>query len=268
VRLVISPTNVGFAAGCNLGIRHVDAHAYLLLNNDTLVLPGAIASLLSACDTHASAGVVAAQQEWPDGSVQTYRFRFPTPLGELLQAAKTGLITRLLKKHETPLPAPRHPAEADWVCFACALVRREVIEEVGLLDEGYFNYFDDVDYCRRVRQAGWRVLTWPQARVIHLVGKSQSVESQKAARKRRPRYYYESRARYFAKFYGRTGLWLANILWTAGRGVSLAREALRNKKPHVCEKEWLDIWTNWWNPLKPPARAQVKRQDSPLAVGG
>jgi len=94
--------------------------------------------------------------------------------------------------------------------------------------------------------------------VIHLVGRSQSVESDKASRKRRPAYYYASRARYFAKFYGRAGLWGTNLLWMLGRGISLAREAVGSKQPHTCEKEWLDIWKNWWDPMKPATRAQVR----------
>ena len=80
------------------------------------------------------------------------------------------------------------------------------------------------------------------------------MESSNAARRRKPRYYYESRARYFAKFYGRAGLWAANLLWMAGRGISLIRELVGNKQPHTCPREWLDNWTNWLDPFKPPTR--------------
>jgi len=73
-----------------------------------------------------------------------------------------------------------------------------------------------------------------------------------AARKRRPKYLYASRARYFAKFYGRAGLWVANVLWVIGRGIALARELIGRKKPHACEMQWRDIWINGWDPLKRP----------------
>ena len=98
--------------------------------------------------------------------------------------------------------------------------------------------------------AGWAVLHWPAARVVHLRGRSNPVKSLTSQRKRRPAYWYASRARYYAKFYGRWGLWGANLLWTAGRSISLARELFGRKRPHTCAREWLDIWTNCWDPLR------------------
>ena len=257
--VIQSRTNVGFPAGCNIGVRAIEADAYLLLNNDTIVRPGAVSSLLRALHEHPEAGIISPQLEWPDGIPQVNCRRYLSPVSEFLSAAATGPLARLLQRYGVSLPFSNRPCEPEWLCFASALIRREVIQQVGLLDEGYFNYFDDVDYCRRARRAGWRVLSWPEARVVHLVGASQSVESDRAARRRRPAYYYASRARYFAKFYGRLGLGLANLLWTTGRAISKARELVGNKKPHVCEKEWRDIWTNFWNPLKPPARPEVVR---------
>jgi N-acetylglucosaminyl-diphospho-decaprenol L-rhamnosyltransferase len=118
-----------------------------------------------------------------------------------------------------------------------------------VLDDGFFLYFDDLDFCRRARVAGWTVRNWPAARVVHLRGRSNPVKEMTAERKRRPAYWYESRARYYAKHYGWWGLLGANVAWWLGRGVSLVREALGNKAPHVCEREWLDIWSNWRKPL-------------------
>jgi len=258
VKVIASAVNVGFPAGCNIGIRAACADAYLLLNNDTIVLPGAMRALRQALEQHREAGIISPQLQWPDGEPQANCRRYISPITEFLHAAATGPFTKLLKRHDMVLPVPDGPAEAQWLCFAAALIRREVFEEIGLLDEGYFNYFDDVDFCRRTRQAGWTVLSWPEAKVVHLMGRSQSVESDRSARRRRPAYFYASRARYFTKFYGRGGLWVTNLLWILGRGVSLARETLGSKKPHTCECEWLDIWKNWWDPLKPPARTGVR----------
>ena len=253
-RLLPSETNLGFAGGCNLGIRSVEADAYLLLNNDTLVRPGAMASLLRAAKEHPEAGIIGARLEHLDGTPQVSCFHYQSPVSECIQSAATGPVTRLLRRFNVPIPASDVPMEPDWVCFAAALIRREVIDQIGYLEDGYFLYFDDVDYCRRARRAGCRVLHWPEARVVHLVGRSNPLESSKAERRRKPRYYYESRARYFAKFYGRVGLWAANLLWMAGRAVSLSRELVGNKRPHTCPREWLDNWMNWLHPFRPPTR--------------
>ena len=107
---------------------------------------------------------------------------------------------------------------------------------------GYFLYFDDVDYCRSARNTGWTVKYFPASRVVHLRGKSNPVKEMTAKRLRRPDYWYHSRSWYFAKFYGKTGLLTANLLWYLGRSISFARELVGNKKPHVCEAEWRDIW--------------------------
>jgi len=257
VKLICSETNVGFPAGCNIGIRAANADAYMLLNNDTLVHKGAISSLLRAMYDHPDIGIVSSTQEWPDGTPQTCCFRFRTPISELLAAAATGPITRLFRRHEIAILPPYSVSRPDWTCFASVLIRRELIEQIGLLDGDYFNYFDDEDYSRRARRGGWGILHWPEARVVHLEGASQSVELLKRTRRRRPTYYYASRARYFAKFYGMPGLWLANALWAAGRLIALARELVGNKQPHACKKEWLDVWTNCWNPMKPPIPEHV-----------
>jgi len=121
-------------------------------------------------------------------------------------------------------------------------------------------YYDDVDYCRNAQKAGWQILHYPKARVIHLRGGSGSLKADVAARKRPPVYAYESRSRYFAKFYGCFGLWLANLLWLLGRSISLGRELVGNKKPHTCEFQARDIWTNWRNPMKPSSMLRSKHE--------
>ena len=134
----------------------------------------------------------------------------------------------------------------DWTSFCCALIRREVLEEKGILDEGYFLYFDDVDYCRAAREAGWKIAHQPRAEVMHLEGQSNPVVENTTKGERRPKYWYRSRAHYFSKFYGKAGLLRANLLWSTGRLISLARETFGRKKPHVCELEWLDVWTDFF----------------------
>lgn len=251
VKLIESPINGGFSAGNNLGIQGTKAEAYLLLNSDTIVRQGAIKSLLEAMQANRRAGLISPRLEWSDGTPQISCFRYHSPLSELIDAAATSPVTKLLRKYDVPIPVSNTPIKPEWTSFACVLIRHEVIEQIGLMDEGYFMYFDDVDYCRRARNAGWEILHYPQARVVHLRGGSNSVKADLAARKRPKSYLYASRTRYFTKHYGSIGLWVANLCWLAGRSISLLREIFKHKEPHICEYKALDIWHNWRNPMKP-----------------
>ena len=249
VSLLKADLNRGFSAGNNIGLRAAESNYYLLLNSDTLVRPGAIASLLGAAEDQPDAGIISPRLEWPDGTAQVSCFRYCSPATELIAAAGTSVVTKLLKPFDLPLPVSDHPQEMPWTSFACVLLRKELVEQVGLLDEGYFLYYEDVDYCRRVRRADWKILYWPKARVVHLRGQSSSVKVCQSSRKRLPRYYYESRARYFAKYYGINGLWFTNLAWSLGRAVSLIRELVGHKERHVCEGTARDIWINCLTPL-------------------
>lgn len=255
--------NRGFAGGNNVILREAlgwpdPPRYFLLLNADTFVRPGALSALVAAAEQNPEAGIVAPRLEWEDGTPQQSCFRDLSPIDELFTAARTGPLAQLFKARELALPVSDAPLKPAWISFACALLRREVFAQVGLLDEGFYLYFDDSDYCRRAEEAGWTVLHWPQARVVHLRGRSNPVKSLTAQRKRRPAYWYASRARYYAKFYGRGGLWAANLFWLVGRSISLARELIGNKEPHTCEREWLDIWANWWDPLKRRAPTETR----------
>ena len=253
-QLVRSETNGGFAAGNNLGFQAVEAEAYLLLNSDTCVRPGSITRLLHIMQLNPRAGLIGPRLETPDGEPQISCFRVRSPLSEFLAAAATGPMTRLLRCFDIGIPVRDEPHEPPRISLAAVLIRREVIEQVGSMDEEYFMYFEDIDYCRRVRQAGWTILHDPSARIVHLRGGSSSVKTAITNRDRIPSYYYESRSRYFAKFYGgRFGLWLTNLLWLAGRSISRVRELVGNKRPHICAFEARDNWTNWWSPMQPPA---------------
>ncbi len=89
----------------------------------------------------------------------------------------------------------------------------------------------------------------PECKVVHLRGGTSNVKAKTANLERRPSYYYAARSRYFAKHFGRFGLWWANVLWTIGRGIAWVRETFGRKEPHTCRKEAVDIWTNAWRPL-------------------
>lgn len=259
-RVLCSPVNGGFAAGNNLGIRAVDADAYILLNSDTIVLPNTIKELLHAMELWPGAGLIAPDCVAEDGSKELNTFRFIRPVTDFISSASTGPISRFLQRYNVHFWTTDAPAEPDWIGFACVLIRREVIEQVGLLDEGFFMYFEDVDYCRRARDAGWTILYWPKGTIVHLLGGSSEFSSDQGLQDRAPRYFYESRSRYFAKHYGRVGLVAANVAWLLGRCISLSRELLGNKQPHHRRNEAQDIWINVLNPLRiAPSSAEERR---------
>lgn len=242
VQVFRSSCNRGFAAGNNIGINSVRADAYILLNSDTLVRPGAISKLIEAMHAEPAAGLIGPQIRGADDALQCSAFRNPTPVTELLLAAGTGVLDRLLRRHIPSLKPDEIQREAEWLSFAAVLIRREVIEQIGLLDEGYFMYFEDVDYCRRARAAGWGIHYCPEACVIHLQGQSSAVPRTIAERKRLPRYYYAARARYYRKWYGLPGLLSANVLWTIGHGISLVRRLVHGRQDHAARRQFFDNW--------------------------
>jgi GT2 family glycosyltransferase len=242
VRLIESPNNGGFAAGNNFGIRSVDAVAYLLLNSDTIVRAGAPRTLFEALQQAPDIGLSSPRLEWPDGEPQISCFKFHTPLSEIIGGSQTGPVRRLLARWDVPTAVAESVTEPEWTSFAAVMIRKEVIERVGGLDEGFFMYYEDVDYCRKARQHGFRIVNEPKAHIVHLRGGSSPVKALQRARKRRPRYYYASRSRYFRNAYGGLGPVMANACWTAGRAISLVRELCGNKIPHTVEREFVDNW--------------------------
>jgi GT2 family glycosyltransferase len=261
VSIVRLPQNGGFSAGNNAGIAAAQDRnqfdGFLLINSDTIVRRGALSVLSEVLQREPSVGLVGPRLEWPGGQLQVSCFRNISPASEFVAAAKTGPVSRLFPGREVAIPNPPTPhavdssktvrpssghGEIEWISFACVLIRKEVFASIGGMDEGFFMYFEDVDYCRRARNAGWHIAYAPDARVVHLRGGRTPDDFEIEERKRRPAYYYQSRARYLAKYYGRTGPWRANVCWLLGRGVSLVREVLGNKSPHTARGEAADIW--------------------------
>jgi GT2 family glycosyltransferase len=220
--------NGGFAFGNNAGIRLAmavpEAVDYLLLlNPDTIVRPGAIRALVELMARYPKAGIAGSLLETPGGGVDRSAHRIHSPLSELLGGARLGLLSRLLHAHVVSPPVRQESHTCDWVSGACMLLRRRVVEEIGLMDEAYFLYFEEVDYCWRTKQAGWDVWYVPTSRVLHIEGASTGI---RRAASRRASYWYDSRRRFFIKHYGLIGLVWADVLWGIGRLSLLLRNSL------------------------------------------
>lgn len=251
VKLLRSPVNSGFSGGHNQGMRFAEAEYYLVLNSDALLRPGFLRTILEAADARPRAGLIAPQIETEEGEAQVSCFRFHSPFSELIRGAGSGPVTRLLRRHVVALTPPADPREIEWASFACILLRRTMVQQIGPMDEGYFLYFEDAEYCLRARRAGWKIFHAPRALAVHFRGGSGPVKALEKAGRRLPAYFYASRTRFFRQAYGPFGPLLANMMWYTGRGLARLRYLAGRRVPPAVQSEALDIWANILTPLKP-----------------
>ena len=193
--------NLGFAAAVNVGLRRASARYCVLLNPDTIVRPDAIARMLDVMAATPDAGIVAPKLINEDGSLQYSCRRFytwrvlalrRTPLGRLFRDS------RVVGEHLMADFDHEETRAVDWVLGACMCLRREAMDQVGLLDERFFLYFEDVDLCHRMRRHGWRVLYHPPAVVVH----EHRRESARGLLNRAQREHFASMVKYVAKWRG------------------------------------------------------------------
>jgi hypothetical protein len=193
VRLKINASNVGFAPANNQAIREAQGRYILLLNSDTVVHPEALALLVRYMDANPRAGIAGACLLNADGSLQPSWAQFPSVASELL-----GENFRV--RQPLPSAAGLTAYAVDWVGGACLLIRRAAIEQVGLMDESFFMYSEETDWCFRVKRAGWLNVYLPQARVTHFGGAS-------SRQNNIPMFVELNRSKllFFRKHYGRLG---------------------------------------------------------------
>jgi N-acetylglucosaminyl-diphospho-decaprenol L-rhamnosyltransferase len=202
VELLALDQNVGFAAGNNIALSRPLCPLVLLLNPDTVVLPGAIEAMVAFLAAHPRVGMVGPRLRNPDGSLQAAAFRFPTLSMTALDLFPPGEV--LPGRLYNSWWHGRYPQEAvgaaafpiDHPLGACMLVRREVLEQVGPFDEGYFMYAEEVEWCWRIRRAGWAIWQEPAAEVVHVGG-----ASTRQFRARMLVALYRSRLRFFRQNY-------------------------------------------------------------------
>jgi GT2 family glycosyltransferase len=167
VHLARNSENLGFAGGNNRALEMAHGRYRLLLNSDTLVLDDALEILLEEMDSHPKTGIMGCRLHFPEGHLQRSFGGFPNLFTELLDQT---MLHRLITACRMRGGAYDKPHEVDWVTGACMLVRQEVFAQIGGLDEGYHMFLEDVDWCLRAREAGWRVRYTPRARIVHIKG--------------------------------------------------------------------------------------------------
>jgi GT2 family glycosyltransferase len=197
VNLIVNARNAGFAHANNQAIAASAGRYVLLLNSDTVAAPGAIERLVGFADAHPAAGCVGPRLLNPDGSFQGSFADFPSLASELLSAS--GLGVRLIRR-EYPSYGPRQSRAARRVGYiqgACMLVRRAAIAQIGPMDEQYFMYSEEVDWCLRLQRAGWEIWYTPDAQIVHYGG-----QSTRQVRRAMVQALYRSKVRFFQKYYG------------------------------------------------------------------
>ena len=234
VELIVAQRNGGFAYGNNCAVRKMlerpqPADYVLLLNPDTLVHPGALETLLTFMEANPEAGIAGAGLDQADGSDWPYAFRFPTILSELEGGARLGPVSRLLKKRAVAQRMAPVAQPIDWVPGAAMIVRRQVFEDVGLMDERYFLYYEETDFCLAAKRAGWSCWYVPEARVLHIAGQSTGVTARGAHLAQLPDYWFESLRRYFIKNHVVGYAATADLAYLAGIALDRVRTTLQGR---------------------------------------
>lgn len=243
VILIRNPENTGFAHANNQAIPRAAGDYVLLLNSDTVAHSGSLATLVAAMDAEPRVGIAGAKLLNADGSLQYSCRRFPTFLAGLFRNSAFGrLFCRNRQVCDYLMTDFDHnsDAEVDWVSGAALCIRRETFTQIGPLDERYFMYCEDVDWCYTARLAGWLVKYYPAAQITHLIGRSSDL-----AVARMVRAHHHSMTLFYWKHYAAAtpwlmrwvppvGIWLRlhSVLWAKRRE---ARARLRQSP--ACESE-------------------------------
>jgi len=207
VELIANAVNRGFTGGNNQGIAVSRGRCVMVLNPDTVVLGDALDQLVIYLDGHPDVGAIGPQLLNPDRSLQSSRRRFPTLATAFFESTwLQGLAPKRILTHFYMDDVPASPAhEVDWLNGACTVFRRAVLDRVGVYDErNFFMYSEELDLCRRVKEAGWKIVYLPEAQVVHYVG-----QSSKQAVAARHIHFQTSKVHYFRKWHG---AWQASVL--------------------------------------------------------
>ena len=258
VHLIQNEKNVGFAGAVNQGLQKASGRYVLLLNPDTRVKNGAIERLMSFMDAHPKAGISGAQLLNSDGSKQNSIANFPSLVTELLNKS----LLRWLSPEKFPGKEIIYsePMDVDSVIGACMMVRRDAWDQVGLLDEDYFLFLEETDWCYRMKREGWKIYHVPQAEVYHFQGKSAEKEKKRARVE-----YFRSRYHFFKKNKGKLQWFILLVGLLIRLGFELLSMTVASLVTFFLVKTWrkkLTIYTYlfWWHVrfcpdgmgLKPP----------------
>lgn len=234
VKLISNSDNLGFIKANNQGMRASSGKMVMCLNNDTIIKDDAIGKLVQFLMAHGDAGAVGPKLLNIDGTIQMQcRRGFPTPINSLyyfLGLSKLFTKSKRFGSYLLTYLDDKATVEVDSLCGAAMLVKREVLDKVGLMDESYFMYGDDIDWCYRIKKAGWKIFYLPEAEIVHYGGRGGSSKMSY----RNIFEFYRSMAVFHKKHYHNIYIFIVNWLVYAAIwlkcGISLLQNLFRKEK--------------------------------------
>ncbi|GAB4275762.1 MAG: glycosyltransferase family 2 protein [Candidatus Promineifilaceae bacterium] len=242
VVLIDCQENVGFPRGNNLGIAAANGRYLLILNPDTEIVGDALPQMVTYMQAHPDVGVLGPQLLYPDSTIQSSRRRFPTLRTAFFESTwLQPYAPKTVLDHYYAADLPDDElAEVDWVMGAAMLLPADVVTAVGGMDPGYFMYSEELDWCKRIKAAGWRVIYFPQAKIIHHEGKS----SEQAIAARHIN-FNRAKLRYYRKYHGRLATLLLRIFLLKSYAYQIVVEGIKGLLGHKRPLRWQRIQLYW-----------------------
>jgi GT2 family glycosyltransferase len=240
VTVIASDENGGYAAGNNLAInavfnKGITAERIWFLNPDTKVRTNAGVELIKAINEN-NLHIVGSRLEDEDGTFQYSYFNFPGVISELSDGLRLGMFDKIIKNYLVRKEPSNKPMQVDWLSGASFMVSKEYIQQIGLIDDSYFLYFEELDFCLQGNRNKFYCWYIPSSRVYHAVGASTGLTGKREIQARRPQYWFDSRRRFFLKNFGGFKLLCCDLAFITGYSVWLMRKTLSksndlSKKP-------------------------------------
>lgn len=249
VKLIRSTVNLGFGNGNNKAFKESQGQYLVLLNSDALLPPDALKQAMQQMEADPKVGMAGGRLTDPDGGWQPSARRFPSLLDEFLNLS--GLAakfpqSKFFGRFDRTWADPLIPAEVDWVPGAFAIIRRDLIKQIGLFDPRFFLYYEEVDLCRRIKQAGFKILYWPNLHIAHIGGESsKTVEGVSFTSKGSQLTLWRMRSQllYYRKWHG----WLTAFLVKSLEQTWHRLRAIRNQQRDASKAEESTALVQLWN---------------------
>lgn len=237
--------NVGFGRANNQLAEHVRGDYVLLLNTDAFVASETVAMSIDYMDRHPGCGILGVRLVGSDGSPQPSRRSFPTPLTTFLRRTGLHRVLPLQRARDDLSQDHSVVSECDWVPGCYYLVRRAVLDQIGLFDARFFMYFEEVDHCRRARKAGWGVTYLAATSVVHVGGESAKSVSSLSRERQISALQVESELLYMRKHFGLAGLAWHLALVVAGDTYLALKDLLKARGPRLAWARFLCTRASW-----------------------